>query len=64
LSDATRDIEALIAPMARLPGLGPRSARRAVPHLLKRRGPVLGTDRAHGLAPSPPEASTSTPVRG
>ncbi|MDX5358502.1 MAG: recombination protein RecR, partial [Rhodobacterales bacterium] len=31
------DIEALIALMARLPGLGPRSARRAVLHLLKKR---------------------------
>ncbi|WP_179378621.1 recombination mediator RecR [Jannaschia marina] len=35
--DATRDIEELIALMARLPGLGPRSARRAVLHLLKKR---------------------------
>ncbi|MBZ4021276.1 recombination protein RecR [Rhodobacter sp. TJ_12] len=31
------EIEALIALMARLPGLGPRSARRAVLHLLRRR---------------------------
>lgn len=31
------DLEALIALMARLPGLGPRSARRAVLHLLARR---------------------------
>lgn len=31
------DIETLIALMARLPGLGPRSARRAVLHLLKKR---------------------------
>jgi len=31
------EIEALIAQMARLPGLGPRSARRAVLHLLRRR---------------------------
>ncbi len=31
------DIEALIGLMARLPGLGPRSARRAVLHLLKKR---------------------------
>ena len=30
-------IEALIAQMARLPGLGPRSARRAVLHLVKKR---------------------------
>jgi recombination protein RecR len=32
-----RDIETLIELMARLPGLGPRSARRAVLHLLRRR---------------------------
>ncbi|MBM2574986.1 recombination protein RecR [Jannaschia sp. Os4] len=35
--DTTRDIEALIDLMARLPGLGPRSARRAVLHLLTKR---------------------------
>lgn len=34
---APREIEALIQLMARLPGLGPRSARRAVLALLKRR---------------------------
>jgi recombination protein RecR len=36
-----RDIEALIEAMARLPGLGPRSARRAVLHLVKRRDTQL-----------------------
>ncbi len=36
-----RDIDRLIDLMARLPGLGPRSARRAVLHLIKRRGQVL-----------------------
>jgi recombination protein RecR len=41
LADAPRDIDALIELMARLPGLGPRSARRAVLHLLKRRGQVM-----------------------
>lgn len=41
MPDATRDIEALIELMARLPGLGPRSARRAVLHLLKKRGQVM-----------------------
>jgi recombination protein RecR len=35
-------IEALIELMARLPGLGPRSARRAVLHLVRRRGQLLG----------------------
>ena len=41
MTDATRDIEALIELMARLPGLGPRSARRAVLHLIKKRGQVM-----------------------
>ena len=39
--DATRDIERLIDAMARLPGLGPRSARRAVLHLIKKRDAQL-----------------------
>ncbi len=43
MSDATREIEALIEMMAKLPGLGPRSARRAVLHLVKK--------RAHLMAP-------------
>ncbi len=34
---ASPDIEALVQQLARLPGLGPRSARRAVLHLIKRR---------------------------
>lgn len=33
----TRDIDALIDLMAKLPGLGPRSARRAVLHLIRKR---------------------------
>jgi recombination protein RecR len=37
----TRDIEALIELMARLPGLGPRSARRAVLALLRRREALM-----------------------
>jgi recombination protein RecR len=39
--DDTRDIETLIELMARLPGLGPRSARRAVLALLKKRGGLM-----------------------
>ena len=43
---ASADIEALVQQLARLPGLGPRSARRAVLHLIKRRetamAPLLG----------------------
>jgi len=38
MDTSTKDIEALIDLMARLPGLGPRSARRAVLHLIKKRG--------------------------
>ncbi|MEM7439237.1 MAG: recombination mediator RecR [Pseudomonadota bacterium] len=37
----SNDIEALIALMAKLPGLGPRSARRAVLHLIKKRALLL-----------------------
>lgn len=38
---APADIDGLIALMSRLPGLGPRSARRAVLHLVKKRGTLL-----------------------
>ena len=38
---ASQEIEALTNALARLPGLGPRSARRAVLHLMKRRQTVL-----------------------
>lgn len=41
MTSATEEIEALIALMARLPGLGPRSARRAVLHLIRKRGPLM-----------------------
>jgi len=41
MSDATKEIENLIDMMAKLPGLGPRSARRAVLHLIKKRGQLL-----------------------
>ena len=37
-----RAIEDLIALLARLPGLGPRSARRAVLHLVRHRGQLMG----------------------
>ena len=37
----TKDIDALIELMAKLPGLGPRSARRAVLHLIRKRGLLL-----------------------
>ena len=38
---STRDINALIELMAKLPGLGPRSARRAVLHLIRKRALLL-----------------------
>jgi recombination protein RecR len=38
---ASQEIEALSTALARLPGLGPRSARRAVLHLLKKREAAL-----------------------
>ncbi len=41
MADAPRAIENLIDLMARLPGLGPRSARRAVLMLLKKRGALM-----------------------
>jgi len=36
------EIERLIQLLARLPGLGPRSARRAALHLIKKREPLMG----------------------
>ncbi len=38
----TDDIEALIDMMAKLPGLGPRSARRAVLYMIRKRALLLG----------------------
>ena len=38
---ASQEIEALAQALARLPGLGPRSARRAVLHLMKKRETAL-----------------------
>lgn len=38
---STKDIDNLIEMMAKLPGLGPRSARRAVLHLIRKRGLLL-----------------------
>jgi len=41
MPDSTREIDALIGMMAKLPGLGPRSARRVVLHLIRKRGLLL-----------------------
>jgi recombination protein RecR len=43
---ASAEIDALVQQLARLPGLGPRSARRAVLHLIKRRETALAPLRA------------------
>lgn len=49
-----RDIDALIDMMARLPGLGPRSARRAVLHMIRKRELLLTplADLMHHVAVS------------
>ncbi|MDG1867196.1 MAG: recombination mediator RecR [Yoonia sp.] len=41
MAQGTEDLDNLIALLAKLPGLGPRSARRAVLHLIKKRSRVL-----------------------
>lgn len=41
LSTKLTELETLIEMMAKLPGLGPRSARRAVLHMIKKRGLLL-----------------------
>jgi recombination protein RecR len=41
MADGPKQIEDLIGLMARLPGLGPRSARRAVLHLIQKRGALM-----------------------
>lgn len=41
MGDRPREIDTLVEIMARLPGLGPRSARRAVLHLVKKRAVLL-----------------------
>lgn len=41
MAGKSTEIDALIALMAKLPGLGPRSARRAVLHLIKKRALLL-----------------------
>lgn len=54
MTDAPKDIDALIEMMARLPGLGPRSARRAVLHMIKKRTLLLTplADLMHKVAAS------------
>jgi recombination protein RecR len=60
VTDATRDIEALIEMMSKLPGLGPRSARRAVLFLLRRRGQVMAplAEAMRGVAETARDCTT------
>ena len=53
------EIERLIQLLARLPGLGPRSARRAVLHLIKKRDLLRAPSTASSCAAP---AATSTPT--
>lgn len=57
---ASRDIDALIDMMARLPGLGPRSARRAVLHMIRKKELLLTplADLMHHVAVSVRECVT------
>ena len=52
MTDAPKEIETLIEMMAKLPGLGPRSARRAVLHLIKKRALLMTplADAMHAVA--------------
>ena len=60
MAEVPRDIENLIEMMAKLPGLGPRSARRAVLHLIRKRGFLLTplADAMHAVAASARECIT------
>lgn len=77
-ANAPREIEVLIELMARLPGLGPRSARRAVLALLKRREGLMvplaramaelavsvrSCGRCGNLGPADPCAICASPAR-
>lgn len=60
MSQAPREIEDLIELMAKLPGLGPRSARRAVLYLIRKRGILLHplADAMHRVAATARECVT------
>jgi len=60
MSQAPREIEDLIELMAKLPGLGPRSARRAVLYLIRKRGILLHplADAMHAVAVTARECIT------
>ncbi|MGR3342898.1 MAG: recombination mediator RecR [Paracoccaceae bacterium] len=54
MSQPTKEIQTLIEMMAKLPGLGPRSARRAVLHMIKKRALLMAplADALHTVAAS------------
>ncbi|TYB82068.1 recombination mediator RecR [Maritimibacter fusiformis] len=60
MTTAPREIEELIELMAKLPGLGPRSARRAVLYLIRKRGILLHplADAMHAVAATARECIT------
>lgn len=60
MTKGPKDLEELIDLMARLPGLGPRSARRAVLHLIKKRGALMAplADAMQNVAVSARECVT------
>ncbi len=60
MTQAPREIEELIELMAKLPGLGPRSARRAVLYLIRKRGILLHplADAMHAVAATARECVT------
>jgi recombinational DNA repair protein RecR len=64
---ASQEIETLAAALARLPGLGPRSARRAVLWLVKRRESalpaLLEALATVGEANATPAAMSTPPTR-
>ncbi len=60
MNRSSKDIDVLIQLMAKLPGLGPRSARRAVLHLIKKRDILLSplADSLFTVAQTARECST------
>ena len=54
---SSSEIDSLVQLLAKLPGLGPRSARRAALHLIKRKDTLLGP-----LAAALAQAASSVPL--
>ena len=64
MASGTDDLDNLIALLAKLPGLGPRSARRAVLHLIKKRSLVLIplAEAMHRVGATARECLTAQPL--